>query len=66
MLEFLQSYGLWIALGGVFVAMHWFGMGCCGGQQRREQGQRDGDAVAGTRGREKAPESAPKSGGGCH
>ena len=28
MVEFLQSYGLWIALGVVFLAMHWFGM-CC-------------------------------------
>jgi hypothetical protein len=32
---FLQSYGLWILLAGVFVAMHWFGMGCCGGQRDR-------------------------------
>lgn len=29
--EFLRSYGLWILLAGVFVAMHWFGMGCGGG-----------------------------------
>ena len=31
MIEFAQNYGLWIALAGVFVAMHWFGIGCCGG-----------------------------------
>jgi hypothetical protein len=30
--ELLQSYGLWIALGVVFLAMHWFGM-CCLSQQ---------------------------------
>lgn len=66
MLEFLQSYGLWIALGGVFVAMHWFGMGCCGGRQREGQAQRDGDVPAGTPGTGKAPESAPRSSGGCH
>jgi hypothetical protein len=29
--EFLRSYGLWILLAGVFIAMHWFGMGCGGG-----------------------------------
>ena len=64
MVEFVQSYGLWIALAGVFVAMHWFGMGCCGGRQR--QGQRNADVAAGTPGSGKAPESAPKSGDGCH
>lgn len=36
MVEFLQNYGLWIALGGVFVVMHWFGMGCCGGHRRQQ------------------------------
>ena len=30
MMDLLQDYGLWIALGVVFLAMHWFGMGCCG------------------------------------
>jgi hypothetical protein len=30
MIEFLSNYGLWIALAGVFFAMHWFGMGCGG------------------------------------
>jgi hypothetical protein len=47
MIEFLQSYGLWIALAGVFFAMHRFGMGCCGGQKgrlmRHAQGAADGD-----------------------
>ena len=64
MVEFVQSYGLWIALAGVFVAMHWFGIGCCGG--RHQQGQRNGDVAAGTPGSGKAPESVPKSGDGCH
>ena len=66
MLEFVQSYGLWIALAGVFVAMHWFGMGCCGGRQRQGRGQRTEDIAAGAPGSEKAPESMPRSGGGCH
>ena len=39
MIEFLQGYGLWIALFGVFVAMHWFGMGCCGGGHRHRPDQ---------------------------
>ena len=29
--EFIRSYGLWILLGVVFIAMHRFGMGCGGG-----------------------------------
>jgi len=32
---FLQNYGLWILVGAVFLAMHWFGMGCGGGHARR-------------------------------
>lgn len=47
MIEFLQTYGLWIALAGVFFTMHRFGMGCCGGQKhgltRRAQGPADGN-----------------------
>lgn len=35
MIEFLHTYGLWIALAGVFFAMHRFGIGCCGGHQHR-------------------------------
>ena len=68
MIEFIQNYGLWIALLGVFVAMQWFGMGCCGGRQR--QGQRQGQRTEGVPGQEanaeKATEVAPKSGGSCH
>ncbi len=29
-MEFVGSYGLWVVLGAVFVAMHWFGKRCCG------------------------------------
>jgi hypothetical protein len=36
MTEFFSTYGLWIALAGVFVAMHWFGMGCCGHSRQRQ------------------------------
>jgi hypothetical protein len=32
MVELLQRYALWIALGVVFLAMHCFGM-CCSSQQ---------------------------------
>jgi len=28
---FLQNYGPWILLGVIFLAMQWFGLGCCGG-----------------------------------
>ncbi len=28
--DFVTSYGLWILLAVVFVAMHWFGVGCGG------------------------------------
>lgn len=34
MVEFLSSYGLWIALAAIMIGMHWFGMGCCGGTRR--------------------------------
>jgi len=29
-MDFLQTYGLWILLGGVFFVMHRRGSGCCG------------------------------------
>lgn len=42
---FLQSYGLWILLAGVFLAMHWFGMGCGGGhgRPREDAARKPGD-----------------------
>ena len=66
MIEFAQTYGLWIALVGVFAAMHWFGMGCCGGPSRQKPTQPD-EKVAG-RGRESetASEATPRSRGSCH
>ena len=39
MTGFLSDYGLWIALAGVFFAMHWFGMGCCGGRGHRHESE---------------------------
>jgi hypothetical protein len=66
MFEFLQSYGLWSALAGVFVGMHWFGMGCCGGRRHNTE---DGltstasDGAAKTQGTTGAP---PKAKGSCH
>ncbi len=42
MAEFLSSYGLWILLGIIFIAMHRFGMGCCGaGRHRHGEGPRE-------------------------
>jgi hypothetical protein len=41
MLEFLQSYGIWIFLGSLFSLMLWghargHSMGCCGGGHQQE------------------------------
>ncbi|MBI3015200.1 MAG: DUF2933 domain-containing protein [Candidatus Tectomicrobia bacterium] len=61
MWEFLKDNGLWIALVGVFVVMHLFGAGCCGGHRKRSE----------TEGKEDPPgtkEGAPQVGktGSCH
>ncbi len=70
MIEFIQNYGLWIALLGVFVAMQWFGMGCCGGGHRRKPPQGNREAPEGSPDEalkgEKRSEAAPKSSGSCH
>ena len=49
MLEFIQSYGIWIFLGLLFPLMLWgrsrgHGMGCCGGghQPEPETAKEDG------------------------
>lgn len=63
MTEFLQSYGLWIALGGVFVAMHWFGTGCCGGHRRSGRTEDASQSGAGAPGQS---EPDRKPGKGCH
>ncbi len=57
---FLQTYGLWILLAGVFLAMHWFGIGCGGGHGR---GPLREDA-AGRPGEEK--QAPAHSGRSCH
>jgi hypothetical protein len=44
MMEFLSTYGLWIVLVGIFLAMHRFGMGCCGGGRRSDAERRDDNA----------------------
>ncbi len=58
--EFLKSYGLWILLGAVFVGMHWFGRGCCGGSHR------SGDDTAGRKADDETPAQAGRRSGGCH
>jgi hypothetical protein len=57
---FLQTYGLWILLAGVFLAMHWFGMGCGGGHAHR----RPREDTASKPNEEK--HIAAHSGRGCH
>ena len=66
MLEFIQAYGLWIALAGVFVAMHWFGAGCCGGRRRERSASPSEKAVGGSPGSETASDAGPRSAGRCH
>ena len=52
MSEFFSNYGLWIVLAGVFLAMHWFGMGCCGRGGHRH----------GSKPKEGAPDEHPSRG----
>ncbi|OGK82697.1 MAG: hypothetical protein A2X52_12005 [Candidatus Rokubacteria bacterium GWC2_70_16] len=60
--EFLRSYGVWILLLGVFVAMHRFGMGCGGGHSR----QRDAEEEPGKPTEEKKRPAESGRSGGCH
>ena len=64
MVEFLQDYGLWVALAGIFVAMHWFGAGCCGGHRKagRTAGRKPDAAPNGQAG----PDPRRESGKSCH
>lgn len=60
--EFMRSYGLWIVLAAVFLAMHWFGTGCGAGNDRAsrkndEPGQPNADDK---------PAAHSARGGGCH
>jgi hypothetical protein len=75
--EFMRSYGLWIVLAVVFLAMHWFGAGCGSANRRERQapgaelaGQRDGETDGADRDPARAatdPEPRARSGGSrCH
>jgi hypothetical protein len=73
MAEFFSNYGLWIVLGGIFVAMHMFGMGCCGGHGGHQRGSKEkdgtGDEHAGHGGQGPTKAGAtptPAGRGGCH
>jgi hypothetical protein len=66
MIEFLQNYGLWIVLAGVFIAMHRFGMGCCGGGHRHGPTRRPEGLPSGGPKDEREPEATTKSKGSCH
>jgi hypothetical protein len=57
---FLQSYGFWILLAGVFLAMQWLGMGCGAGHRHGSDDEE--------RPREEGPKRPAHSGrsGGCH
>lgn len=57
---FLQSYGLWILLAAVLLAMHWFGTGWAGGLG---PGRRPGDEPA-RPGPKAGKEAAPAGRGG--
>ena len=62
MIEFLHNYGLWLVLAGVFVAMHWFGVGCCGGHHPKPP-HRDKTLTGGTSKVETTSEPASRSTG---
>jgi hypothetical protein len=68
--EFLANYGLWILLGGIFVAMHMFGMGCCGGGHqhgpKRKNEAGDDHSAHGAPAQTKAGTTPARPSGGCH
>ncbi len=66
MIGFVQEYGLWIVLAGVFIAMHRFGMGCCGGGHRHRPVRSDNALPDDNGKREKAAETLSKSNKSCH
>ncbi len=72
MAEFLSNYSLWIVLGGIFVAMHMFGMGCGGhgghqhGSKRKDEAG-DEHAGHGTPAQTKAgATTSTRRTSGCH
>lgn len=66
MIEFLQNYGLWIALAGVFVAMHRFGVGCGGGGHHQERPPETAQIPGNEPKAEKPSRANVKSNGCCH
>ena len=64
--EFLESYGLWVALAAVFLAMHWFGKGCCGGAHRHGLAADSKGPAEEVSGDEKTSGKRSKPGGCCH
>lgn len=60
MFEFLQNYGLWIALAAVFFTMHRFGTGCCGGGHHQKPVIRDKEQPGATPKDETGSEVASK------
>ena len=71
--EFLQNYGLWILLIGIFFAMHRFGMGCGGhgghqhGDAKKEDDRKPettGGHQHGTPGQQQA--ATGRRAGSCH
>lgn len=64
MAAFVQTYGLWIALALVFIAMHWFGRGCCGGGHHGSEDEPSRDDPGERAGVGNATGVPPRSGGG--
>ena len=61
--EFFGKYWIWILLGGIFLAMHWFGgMGCGGGH--RHGGQSGEETDKSGEGKKRTTQSGHS--GGCH
>jgi hypothetical protein len=65
MIELLHNYGLWLVLAGVFIFMHWFGMGCCG-RPHPKQSRWDKTPTGRTSKVETTSGSTPPSTRSCH
>lgn len=57
--EFIRGYGIWILLAGIFLAMHWFGVGCGADHRHHTEG---GDEPT----KPGEAEKRPTRSGGCH
>ncbi|MBI1734511.1 MAG: hypothetical protein HYR51_04990 [Candidatus Rokubacteria bacterium] len=62
--EFMRSYGLWIALAAVFLAMHWFGG--CGASHRHGSDAKPGEKTEPEASGEARRPARSARGGGCH